>query len=461
MTVAARVRASRTPTATRKRTPPRAAVLDQLASLAQEVAAADDLTGIYRALYHFALATSPSNGIFVSLYDPVRKERTCVYAAGDGAEDDVSGLPHLPMTGSPQSRAIETAEVVVVDDWDAALAGKPVVPVGAERDPRMTKSGLAVPMTVLGRVIGAFEVQSLEPAAYTDDHVVAMRLAASLAAIATENVLRPSEDVSEADATARARIETIIRERAFGTVFQPIVQLDSMVVVGYEALSRFHDGTPPDLCFSEAARVGRGLELEAAAVEAALIACEPLPANVWLNVNVSPALVVAGEPLASIVQARGWQLILELTEHTAIADYAALRAAVERLGPGVRLAIDDAGAGYASFRHIVELGPAFVKIDRSLVSGVSEDPARQALVAGLRHFALQVDCTLIAEGIERPEELRMLRSLGIPLGQGYHLGMPMPAEEAARAAVRPIGSTPEPSVPSARRPTGRVVRLKR
>ncbi len=402
-----------------------------MAVLAGAVASAPDLRSIYRALLEYAATCTPTSGIFVALYDPDRQHRVCVYAAGDGVEDDVSALPPMPMNDSPQSRAITTGEPVVTPDLQAALAGKPVVTLGLDDDPRLPRSSLAVPMAVLGRVIGAFEVQSVESAAYTEQHVVAMRMAANLAALATEQVL--VADHRAPDGTAeRDEIRSIIASGAFATVFQPIIELESRTTIGFEALTRFADGTPPDVRFAQASAAGVGLELEAATLEAAFRASESLPANVLLNLNVSPALVLAGEPLGSMLRQWGWQTILELTEHVAVDDYEALRAAIGRLGPGVRLAIDDAGAGFASFRHILELAPDFVKLDRAIIAGLDADPARQALVAGMRHFAVTTGCGLIAEGIETDAELVALRSLGVSLGQGYYLGRP--------EAPRPIAS---------------------
>ena len=118
--------------------------------------------------------------------------------------------------------------------------------------------------------------------------------------------------------------------------------------------------------------------------------------------------------------------MLEITEHVAIADYATIRRAIELLGTNIRLAVDDAGAGFASFRHILELAPDFVKLDIGLVRGIDADPARQALAAGMVFFAAERKLLLIAEGIETRAELQTLRHLGIQLGQGYLLGRPKP-----------------------------------
>jgi EAL domain-containing protein (putative c-di-GMP-specific phosphodiesterase class I) len=115
-----------------------------------------------------------------------------------------------------------------------------------------------------------------------------------------------------------------------------------------------------------------------------------------------------------------------VTEHAVIDDYVAFRLAMAQL-EGLRLAVDDAGAGFASFRHVLELKPAFVKLDRSLVADIDGDPVRQALMVGMSHFAKSVGCRLIAEGIETKAELATLMELGVPLGQGYLLGRPASA----------------------------------
>jgi EAL domain-containing protein (putative c-di-GMP-specific phosphodiesterase class I) len=132
-------------------------------------------------------------------------------------------------------------------------------------------------------------------------------------------------------------------------------------------------------------------------------------------------------------------VVLEVTEHAAVADYPAFRAAMAELGPKVRLAVDDAGAGFASLRHILELRPAFVKLDRWLVADLESDDARQAMIVGLRHFARSTGCRLIAEGIETDRELAVLRTLDIPLGQGFLLGRPLPIAAVLVAVTAETG----------------------
>jgi PAS domain S-box-containing protein len=237
-------------------------------------------------------------------------------------------------------------------------------------------------------------------------------------------------DVVERTEAGRGRdhISDVIARRAFGPVFQPIVDLRRGETVGYEALTRFTDGSNPEALFVEAAAVGLGVELEMATLQAALAASNALPQSAWLNVNATPELIVAGEPLRTLLSGSSRPIVLEVTEHTAITDYPAFRAAMTALGPNVEFAVDDAGTGFASLRHIVELRPKFVKLDRSLIAGVESDEARQAMIVGLCHFASVTGCRLIVEGIETANELTVLRALTIELGQGYLLGRPLPVE---------------------------------
>jgi EAL domain-containing protein (putative c-di-GMP-specific phosphodiesterase class I) len=194
-------------------------------------------------------------------------------------------------------------------------------------------------------------------------------------------------------------------------------------VVGFEALTRFGSGTPPDIVFRTAVRAGLGIELETATIVAAFDAAAVLPPGAYLSLNASPELVRSGV-LRGLMAARDRRIVLEITEHVVIDDYAALRAELARLGPDVHLAVDDAGAGYASLRHILELAPSFVKLDLGLIRGIDADPARQALIAGMTYFAVKRRLRLVAEGIETAHELKALRGLAVGFGQGYLLGRP-------------------------------------
>ena len=220
----------------------------------------------------------------------------------------------------------------------------------------------------------------------------------------------------------RDEIRDLIDHVDFHPVFQPVIALDGGDVHGYEALTRFASGRRPDLVFEDAHSVGLGIELETACAVAAVRAAVALPTGPWLGVNFSPAAVIAGAS-ATVAELADRPLVVEITEHVEVESYAALRAAVATC-PGVRISVDDAGAGYASLRHILELQPDFVKLDIALVRNIDIDPARQALAAGLRHYADTTGNILIAEGVETQAESATLRRLGIHLAQGFLFGRP-------------------------------------
>ncbi len=237
-------------------------------------------------------------------------------------------------------------------------------------------------------------------------------------------LLSPGLELRNRQETARASIQEMLDGSAFTPFFQPIVELHTGSVVGYEALSRFSNGIPPDTTFGLAIECGLGLQLEAATLRAALEASAVLPAGAYLSLNASPAFILSGtlrEVLGGITR----QVFVEITEHVAIHDYTALRTELAALGATVGVSVDDAGAGFASLHHILELAPDLVKLDISLVRGIDADPARQALITGMGYFAVKRKLHLIAEGIETEKELDALRRLGIGFGQGYLLGRPV------------------------------------
>lgn len=227
----------------------------------------------------------------------------------------------------------------------------------------------------------------------------------------------------------REEVQALLEERSLGIAFQPILSVESGRLVGAEALARFphHPHPTPDVWFSRAAEVGLGVELELLAVEQALAAAAALPPDIHVALNVSPTTL--GHPDLLTVVSSGpvalERLVLEVTEHAGVTDYEDLRDPVARLrAAGVRLAVDDAGAGYASFRHILRLAPEVIKLDRSLVAGIDHDPARRALAAAVVMFGLEMDATIIAEGLETVEELRAAQAIGIDWAQGFLFGRP-------------------------------------
>lgn len=213
---------------------------------------------------------------------------------------------------------------------------------------------------------------------------------------------------------------------------QPVVDLARGSIAGYEALARFPGGPGPFEVFATARACGRGVEVEAAALRAALAAREALPENTFLTVNVGPDVVDV--PLVREV----WQehpslagVVIELTEQVRIESYADLEPVLDELrSRGAMIAVDDAGAGYAGLQHLLTLRPDFIKLDRELVAGLDLDEAKRALVEVLGGFADRIDAWVIAEGVETAAELDVLLDLRVPLAQGFYLARPAPVIQA-------------------------------
>jgi len=224
------------------------------------------------------------------------------------------------------------------------------------------------------------------------------------------------------------RIRLTIANRSLETHFQPIVDLKTGTAVGTEALSRFAQEPirTPDVWFAEAATLGLGIELEQIALDMALEQLDRLPTGMYLSLNASVETIMSAQFRATLAAAPAERIVLELTEHTPITDYATFAESVEDLrSRGVRLAVDDAGSGFSSFSHILNLKPDIIKLDIALTRGIDKDPARQALGRALLNFGMETyRTTIVAEGIETKGELATLRSLGCPSGQGFILGRP-------------------------------------
>ena len=257
-----------------------------------------------------------------------------------------------------------------------------------------------------------------------------MRVFAELATIEIDREHGAAREV----AAKRESIRQIIDGGLLTMQYQPIWDLAAAAPAGVEALARF---TPepyrsPDLWFADAATAGMAETLEIAAIHLALAGLTALPDYAYLSINASPETVLSGALETALAGTALDRIVLEITEHAAIGDYARLIAKLHALrAGGLRLAVDDAGAGYASLSHILALGPDLIKIDMSLTRGVDGDQARQALVAAMVGFARDTGCRVIAEGVETAGELAALRAIGIELAQGYLLGRPLPLTAAA------------------------------
>ncbi|MBI2762367.1 MAG: EAL domain-containing protein [Chloroflexi bacterium] len=322
----------------------------------------------------------------------------------------------------PEARAHYLLERAATGPWIEAWRARPEDGTYGEA---ISSSGLHTaiyaPLKGAHGIVGVIGFGAHDPA--NADRIVERLPALATFGAVVGALIAPGLEASHREVAARSAIKATIEAGTHTPFFQPIVDLHTGAVVGYEALSRFSDGTRPDVMFGLADRAGLGRRLETATLAAALDAAAVLPAAAYLSLNASPAFIGSGA-LRALLAGLERPIVLEITEHVGVEDYAALREALAALGPGVRLAVDDAGAGYASLRHILELAPDFVKLDLGLVRGIDADPARQALIAGMTYFAVKRRVHLVAEGIETPAELETLRALAIPYGQGFLLGRP-------------------------------------
>ncbi|CAN5899145.1 hypothetical protein BH20ACT6_BH20ACT6_07620 [soil metagenome] len=241
---------------------------------------------------------------------------------------------------------------------------------------------------------------------------------------------------------SREQISSILASGAVKMVFQPIVALDhdTYRIVGAEALARFPGPSTktPDMWFAEATAAGLGAELEVAAVRAALSELHRLPPELYVSVNISPASVTSPELRALLTgMPTGRKVVLELTEHSLVTNYEELDEALAGLRKaGVLVAVDDAGAGFSSLQHILNLRPDVIKLDKGLTHGIDSDPARRALASSMLRFGSEISADIVAEGIETEAELITLRALGIRYGQGYLLG------QQSALPLSPLGSSP-------------------
>jgi len=229
-------------------------------------------------------------------------------------------------------------------------------------------------------------------------------------------------------------VEDVLAGEAIVSHYQPIVDLGHNRIVGYEALARIQSDRrqPPDVWFEQAERVGRLAELEHLAIRAALRALPHLRSDEFLAINISPHTALGSVLTDALGTTPVDRVVLEITEHAEVADYTQLFQALYPLrSRGLRLAIDDVGAGYASMAHVLHLAPEIIKLDRTLTAGIDQHPHRRSLVGKMRGFAADTGAKLLAEGIETQEELDAVRSLGVSLGQGYLLGHPAPIAEVA------------------------------
>ena len=368
-----------------------------------------------------------------------------------------AGTTRLPVESSLSGTAVSSGRTQRCDDASQDRR------VNLEACRRLgTVSMICVPLRHRGRPIGVLKVSSGDAAAFRDDDVSTLNTLADFvsAAIsasfdiaeATENLLNaPGNDPeplpqgsptrvstfvanvllpgTASDVEARRRIEHVIGGDSIEIVFQPVIDLASGNLAGFEALSRFPRTPvqPPNVWFAEAARVGLAQALEMAAARLAVAQAPSIPAPLYLAVNLGPMSLVAPDVSDLVDGIDTGRLVIELTEHEVVTDYPLLIHAIAGLRErGVRLAVDDTGAGFASFSHILKLSPDVIKLDIELVRGIDSDPVRRSLATAVVAFGRDTGAAITAEGIETEAEMNTLRDLGVGYGQGYCLGRPGP-----------------------------------
>lgn len=305
----------------------------------------------------------------------------------------------------------------------AALPVTKALPVGAH---------MSVPIRLSdGRVYGTFCCFShLPDHSLNDRDLQMMRAFAEMTGHALEADLTLRRDQEE----KAERIRRVFEQDQLSVVFQPIFNVESGRAVAAEALARF-SGAPhraPDIWFAEAAEIGMDADLEMLSIRKALAQLPLLPEDMYMTFNVSPPTVVSGK-LRGVLRGMPLERLgLEITEHALISDYDSIKRVLQPLRKrGLRLAVDDAGAGYSSLRHILNLKPDLIKLDLGLIRSIDRDADRRALASALIAFSRQTGSRIVAEGVETAQELSALRKLGVEKAQGYLLGRPMPLPEAA------------------------------
>ena len=310
-------------------------------------------------------------------------------------------------------------------------------------------SHLNVPLTLSdGQVYGTFCCVSRTPdRTLTERDMATLRAFAQLAAQQIESELTTTRSRT----AITERIAAVLASDTLTILHQPIHDLRSGTPVGVECLARFADAGErgPDRWFAEAATVGLGEELELLAVRAALRTLPHVPPGCYVAINVSPETVIAGALRGLIGGGTPERLVIEVTEHSAVTNYAALIAELQPLRDHAKIAIDDVGSGYAGLRHIVDLRPDILKLDMSLTRQIDTDPARRALAHALVSFAREIGCKLVAEGVETEAERGTLAQLEVALAQGYLFSRPMPVVAAQQLLLGEQESAPLEQLPVA------------
>ena len=362
-----------------------------------------------------------------------------------------SSVPFLFKEGATQVQATSLCQAI----WDGKLP--PVVPdlrdhpeamkLPAARLPHI-RSYVSVPVVLSdGTTYGTFCAAGLvsDRGLVERDRALMEVLARAAAVIIEPGIRRRAED-----AEISARLDPLISAGGPRVLLQPIVDLATGNRVGAEALSRFpHEWQrPPDVCFAEAHKVGKGDALELLALSRAADHLASVAG--YVAMNVSPGTLLTAGCAELLGELPLHRVLLEISEHDPVDDYDSLRDVLDPLrSRGMRLAIDDVGAGFSSLRHIVLTAPDVIKLDRSLANGVSRDAVLTTLVRSLAEFAHGCDARVVAEGIEVEGDASALLRLGVDYGQGWFFGRPVAPHELSDSYPLAMNGAPSGAHPSA------------
>lgn len=253
------------------------------------------------------------------------------------------------------------------------------------------------------------------------------------------NAVREAKDTAERRETRyfaamRERLGSVVQEKLISTVFQPVVNLATRELVGYEALSRGPKGSElenPEVLFELARDSDLVWELEALCIENVLPWLDAVCSRGYLFFNLESHFIQQlqhrGTDVFNPFFEHNRQIVIEVTERSAIRDYRTFRRTLHDLKQmGFKIAIDDCGSGYATLEAVAELQPDYLKVGHSLFHGVEKDPIRRRLVELVARCAETIGAKTIAEAIESEEQLRVCKDLGIVEGQGYLIARPAP-----------------------------------
>ena len=417
------------------------ALLSRIVSVQGEIAQAGlDPHKVVDVVTRRAQELTHATGAVVELLDGDE----LVYWSASGTVTSQLGM-RVKSNKSLSGLCIETGRVLMCNDSEL----DPRVDIDACRLVGL-RSMLVAPLPYRGTIIGVLKVVAPWVNSYQPEDVRTLELlntligatishAAHYASVEAAFNSKLEEDrlVSDERAALRKRIREVIDREAFDIAFQPVRSLDNSVVVGFEALARFTDERPrtPDRWFSDAQEAELSFDLEIAVARKAMQSLPLLPRGAYLAINVSPETAASSEIERLCTRHAGDRIVLEITEHSSVDDYVVLAERARALREmGVHLAIDDAGAGFASLRHVLRLEPDLIKLDKSITHNIDKRLRHQSLAAALLTFARGTSASIVAEGIETEAELATLKALGVPYGQGYYLGRPGKLPQASAQA---------------------------